>query len=324
MRRHPVAVVGGGIVGAALALDLARRGLDPVLIERGKRPPAFDPAQDDLRVYAIAPASVRALRCVGAWDAIAARRASPYRDMRVWEEDQRHELHFSAAEAGVPELGYILESSLILDALWQRLDGLPVRTETAVAGVQFDADGVRLRLADGEVLEAEVAVAAEGADSGLRDSAGIEVMGWGYAQRAIVCHVRTEKPHECTAFQRFLPGGPLAFLPLADGRSSIVWSAELGEADGLLKLADTEFCARLGAASQYRLGAVLATTARASFPLRLQHAARYVRSGLALVGDSAHVVHPLAGQGVNLGLADIGVLAEVLQAARDRGQPLGG
>jgi ubiquinone biosynthesis UbiH/UbiF/VisC/COQ6 family hydroxylase len=166
-------------------------------------------------------------------------------------------------------------------------------------------------------------VGAEGQDSQLREWAGIDPVGWPYPQRAIVSHVATEAPHARTAYQRFLPNGPLALLPLADGRSSIVWSTDSAEADALLALDDDAFRARLAEAIGHRLGDITSITPRLAFPLRLLHATRYVKPGFALVGDSAHVVHPLAGQGVNLGLADAQALVEIVAAARAQGRPIG-
>jgi 2-octaprenylphenol hydroxylase len=179
------------------------------------------------------------------------------------------------------------------------------------------------RFRGNDSLEAELVVAAEGADSPLREWAGIDTGGWSYPQRALVCNVTTEKPHRGTAWQRVMPGGPLAFLPLADGRSSIVWSTDTAEADELMALSDAEFRARLGEAFQHHLGEVTAADKRFAFPLRLLHAQQYVAPGVALVGDAAHVIHPMAGQGLNLGLADVEALVKVVVEARDRKKSLG-
>ena len=318
-------MVGGGAAGAAVALALVRQGLDVALVEREAAAPEFRPDDYDPRVYAIAPGSVRFLDSLGVWNRVAARRVSPYGRMQVWERDPGRALAFDAAELGVPELGFIVEDRLLRASLWAAVGGAAtVYAGAAATGFAVDGGRPRLTLAGGEVLEAALVVAAEGADSPVREWAGIDAVGWSYGQRALVSHVETEHPHEGTAFQRFLPHGPLAFLPLADGRSSIVWSTSTAEAGRLLALPDDEFRAQLTEDFAGPLGAVTACTPRLAFPLRLMHAERYVQPGLALVGDSAHVVHPLAGQGLNLGLGDAAALVETLAEARAQRKPAGG
>lgn len=321
--RHDVIVVGGGVAGAAMAVALSRQGLDVALVERGGRPAPFDAAAWDPRVYALSPGTVRFLDRIGAWSRIAARRVGPYERMRVWENDPSRALEFAAGELGVPELGYIVEENLIRDVLWSLLAGVAVRTGAGAVGLQPGEHGARLALDGGETVDAALVVAAEGGDSNLRKLAGIEPVGWPYSQRAIVSHVETGQPHGRTAFQRFLPNGPLAFLPLPDGRSSIVWSTEDAEAQQLLALPDDAFRARLAEAFDRQLGDIGAISRRFSFPLRLMHAQQYVRPGFALVGDSAHVVHPMAGQGINLGLADVEALADLVAEAREERRPFG-
>lgn len=321
-RRNPydVAVVGAGMVGAALALRLARAGFDVAVVE--PREPAAWSAHDevDLRVVALAPSSAHLLAAVDAWDAIRRSRACAYRNMRVWDALAPGELHFDAARQGEATLGWIVENRLIQHTLWQRAQaepGLSVRCPARVASTRHDERSRTLDLDDGTSLSARLVVAADGADSTLREMAGIVARGRDYAQRAIVAHVRTQRAHEHTAWQRFLPGATLAFLPLADGRSSVVWSLPEADAAALLELTDDAFCMRLGAAFDLRLGRIESSTPRAAFPLRLRIARRYLAPRLALIGDAAHVVHPLAGQGVNLGLRDVAELADVLIAARD-------
>lgn len=324
VRRHDVVVVGGGVVGAATALALLRQGCDVALVERGGPAPAFDPSRYDPRVYALSPGSVAFLESLGAWPRIAAARASPYVRMEVWEHSPAQALAFDAAQLAVPELGFIVEDALLRAMLWAAVGvAATILPNAQVSGLERAAGRVRLTLANGDVLDAALVVAAEGADSPLRDWAGIEPLGWSYEQRAVVCHVETQKPHERTAYQRFLPRGPLALLPLADGRSSIVWSTATAEADELLALDDDGFRARLDEALGHALGDIGACTPRTGFPLRGLHAERYVAEGLALVGDSAHVIHPLAGQGLNLGLADAQALAAVVGEARAQRKPPG-
>jgi ubiquinone biosynthesis UbiH/UbiF/VisC/COQ6 family hydroxylase len=308
--KHEVIVIGGGVVGAALTLALARAGIDVALVERGEGPKPYDPSGYDLRVYALSPATADFLDRLGVWTQIASRRISPYERMRVWHHGPDRALSFDAAESRVPELGWIVENDLILEALWRALKDVTVYRNAAVESYSADENGARIRLQGGRELTAKLVAAADGADSRLRELAGIETVSWDYPQRAIVCHVVTERPHRRTAWQRFLPSGPLAFLPLADGRSSIVWSTH--EASELLKLPEPEFRTRLADAIQQELGDIREMTQRAAFPLRLLHAREYVQGPLVLLGDAAHVIHPLAGQGVNLGLADAAQLAAVL------------
>jgi len=312
--RADVVVVGAGLVGAALALGLAQRGFAVRLLERA---PALPASSDDydLRVYALAPTTIRWLAALGVWPTVLAARSSAYRQMRVWENDPHTALQFAASDARLAELGHIVENAVLQQRLWAQLPAGVLQTGVAVSGLIQDEAGSTLQLADGSQLQARLLVVAEGRDSALRARLGIEVLGGAYEQTAVVCHVGTEHPHRQTAYQRFLPTGPLALLPLADGRSSIVWSSS--EAAALLALDDEDFRRALGEASQQVLGAITSCTRRLQFPLGLQHAEHYVIPGAVLIGDAAHVVHPLAGQGVNLGFADAAALLETLSVARD-------
>ncbi|MBA8888227.1 2-octaprenyl-3-methyl-6-methoxy-1,4-benzoquinol hydroxylase/2-octaprenylphenol hydroxylase [Dokdonella fugitiva] len=347
-----VIVVGAGAVGGALALALARDGFEVALVEAREPKPWRAEDEVDLRVVALAPDARALLDDLGAWAAIAAARIGPYRHMHVWDALAPGELHFDAAEQGEAALGWIVENKLVQSMLWRALheDRLcgsggsrdapaanPARSIAAsaaptgvrmhcpgeVADIEDSDSGVTATLADGTRLRARVLVAAEGAESSVRTRLGVPFEGRDYAQRAVVAHVATERPHAGTAWQRFQPGGPLAFLPLADGRCSIVWSLPDAEAARVLALDDDAFRAELGCAFDFRLGAITATTPRAAFPLRLRLAERYVEGRGVLAGDAAHVVHPLAGQGMNLGLRDVACLRRVLRAARERGSDLG-
>ena len=326
-RRGPaldVAVVGGGMVGAAAALALARAGFATALLEA--RAPSSWSAQDevDLRVVGLAPSSVALLDELDVWTSIRDSRASPYAHMHVWDAATGAAIHFDAAAEGRDLLGYIVENSLVQWQLWQALEGAGVRRlcPAQVHGFDVLEDRIQLELAGGEALSARLLVAADGAGSPLRTLAGIETQGRDYAQRGVVAHVTTERAHEGTAWQRFLETGPLALLPLADGRSSIVWSLPEAEAQRVMALGDQAFLDELGVASDFRLGRVTGSTPRAAFPLKLQLAKSYQAERLVLLGDAAHAVHPLAGQGVNLGLRDVTELRDTLVAARDDGRDI--
>ena len=327
-RRAPaldVAVVGGGMVGAAAALALARAGFSTALLE-ARAPSAWNAADEvDLRVVGLAPSSLALLDDLGVWTSIREARAGPYARMHVWDAESGATIDFDAATEGHDLLGYIVENNLVQWTLWQALEAAGVRRlcPAEVKGFEAREDRIQLELADGETLTAGLLVAADGAASPLRQLAGIGTRGRDYAQRAVVAHVRTERPHENTAWQRFLPSGPLALLPLADGRSSLVWSLPEAEARRVLALDGHAFLDELGIASDFRLGRIVGSTKRAAFPLKLQLAERYQAERFVLLGDAAHAVHPLAGQGVNLGLRDVAELRDTLVAARTAGRDIG-
>lgn len=326
-RRGPaldVAVVGGGMVGAAAALSLARAGFSTGLIE-AREPAAWRAdAEVDLRVVGLASSSMNLLEDLGVWSAIRACRAGPYRRMHVWDAGSGASIDFDAAREGRRSLGCIVENSLVQSVLWQALPAAGVRRlcPADVMALEMREDRVQIELADGQSVAARLLVAADGASSPLRHMAGIETQGRDYGQRGVVAHVSTERPHQQTAWQRFLPGGPLALLPLADGRSSIVWSLPDGEAMHMLSMDDAAFMQALGVASDFQLGRIVGVSARAAFPLQLKLAERYDAERFVLLGDAAHVVHPLAGQGVNLGLRDVLELRDTLVTARAAGRDI--
>jgi 2-octaprenyl-3-methyl-6-methoxy-1,4-benzoquinol hydroxylase/2-octaprenylphenol hydroxylase len=314
-----VVIVGAGAIGSALALALARDGFDVALVEARAPKPRRVESDVDLRVVALAPDARAMFADLGVWNAIASARIGPYRRMRVWDALAPGELAFDAAERGEAALGWIIENALIQHVLWTAI-GAEARVRVICPGEIAEAvneeDAVVATLGDGTSLRARVLVAADGADSALRGKLGIAVRGREYAERAVVAHVAIERSHEDTAWQRFQPGGPLAFLPLADGRCSIVWTLPDSEAARVLALDDTSFRNELGAAFDFRLGAITQATSRAAFPLRMRLADRYVAGRCVLAGDAAHVVHPLAGQGMNLGFRDVACLRRVLRDAR--------
>lgn len=326
-----VAVVGAGVVGAAAALAFARDGFDVALVE-AREPAPWSPQRPDLRVYAFAPDNAALLHDLGVWNAMRESRAQPYRAMRVWDAAGGGEIVFDADAFGRRELGWIVENGLLVDRLWSALPqaGVQLHCPEQVEALERDADdSVGLVLAGGRRLRARLVVAADGAESRLRRLAGIQAPAHDYGQRGLVAYVDSERSHEATCWQRFLPGGPVAFLPTQgedgarDRRSSIVWTLPGAEAERLLAADEATFLGELERAFDGRLGALVRVSQRAAFPLRRQLAQRYVSGRVAVVGDAAHVVHPLAGQGVNLGLRDVAGLRASLQQARRRGADLG-
>ena len=309
-------VSGGGVVGAACALALARRGLEVALVE-GAAPAPWRAEAPDLRVYAFAADNAALFERLGAWAAVRDARVQAYRRMRVWDAAGGGELDFEADAFGRRELGWIVEHGLLLDRLWSLLPaaGVRVHCPARVAALEDEGDGVVVGLDDGSRLRARIAIAADGARSTLRELAGIDVEREAYGQRGVVGYVSTALPHEDTAWQRFLPGGPLALLPFADGRCSIVWTLPDADAARVLALDDEAFGRELTRASDARLGEVRPASPRAAFPLQCQLANEYLRGRVLVLGDAAHVVHPLAGQGVNLGLRDVAALEQSVAAA---------
>ncbi|NKI18764.1 UbiH/UbiF/VisC/COQ6 family ubiquinone biosynthesis hydroxylase [Spongiibacter sp. KMU-166] len=325
-------VVGAGMAGAAVALAMAEENLKVALIDGQKMPEGWPPVLDDsvldydARVSALTAASRQFLDELGVWQGIVERRACAYRDMEVWDAEGTGRIHFSAAEVNQSALGHIVENRLVNAGLLEALRasrvqcvlGAPVKSYRREAG-----RGV-LELEDGRRLGSPLVVAADGANSRLREAGGFQTREWNYHHHAIVCTVETESPHQDRAWQRFLPEGPLAFLPLADAAGSgrycsIVWSALPDVATQLMGLDDDAFAQSLTRHFEGRLGEVLACSKRFSFPLRQRHAVDYVKDGIVLVGDAAHTIHPLAGQGINLGFADAQALADELKRALRRG-----
>ncbi len=314
-----VAIVGAGVVGAMCALALAKLGLEVALVE-GREPPRWSAENPDLRVYAFAPDNAALLQECGVWDAVLAARAPAYRRMRVWDAAGGDELAFDADALGRDQLGWIIENNLLVDRLWAALPAAGVRLHcpARVESMEQDEEGVRLRLDNGTRVDARLAIAADGADSTLRELAGLQVSAHDYAQRGVVAFVDTEASNEATAWQRFLPSGPLAFLPFVDGRSSIVWTLPDSEAERVLALDDGAFNRELTLAFAAHLGEVRVVSKRAAFPLRRQLAESYIAGKVLLMGDAAHVVHPLAGQGVNLGLRDVARWRDLVIDAQSR------
>lgn len=322
-----IVIVGAGMVGSLLAAALKDRHLDILLIDTAPvTPPAAD-APYEPRVSAISRASENMFRHVGAWKKVTAVRYSPYTRMEVREEEGRAELVFSAADIGESHLGCLVENRLMQWALTETaLENPQVRllAPARVVGLERYASHWQVQLDSGETIEAGLVVGADGAQSAVRRLAPLSMEVWDYHQKAMVCTVRTSRPHEATARQIFLKTGPLAFLPLPDPHlCSIVWSATHERADQVMQMDDETFCRELGTAFGDALGVVEWADRRFAFPLIARHTERYTLPGLALIGDAAHNIHPLAGQGVNLGFLDAAVLAEEIGRGLDRRLPPG-
>lgn len=316
-----ILIVGGGMVGAcAAALAASARELAEARIAVLEARPPSPPPDDDveLRVSAASRASQRILSSVGAWELLPAQRLSPYYDMRVWDAQMKPcgpgSVHFAASASNEPNLGHIIENRWLQ---WVLYDCAAFRRRVTVlsgelVALELDRERAVATLADGRRIGAELIIGADGADSPSRKLAGLEAPGRRYDQHAFVTHVRTERPHQHTAWQRFLPAGPIAFLPLADGRSSIVWTTRPEHAAQLVDASAQLAAAEIQAAIDAVLGAVEIAGPRGAFPLRIAHARSYCKERFVLIGDAAHAVHPLAGQGVNLGFLDCAALIEAL------------
>ncbi|PSF08266.1 2-octaprenyl-3-methyl-6-methoxy-1,4-benzoquinol hydroxylase [Marinobacter fuscus] len=330
MPAFDVVVVGGGMIGSALALGLARQGWHTALVEGAGRDALIEPAASvqgvedfEPRVSAISLASQQLLAQLDAWRHVLAGRHCSYRSMTVWDAEGTGRIQFDAAELHAKSLGTIVENRALVRALMTELLASDV---TLLDGVRVKSwqPGSPLQLEDGRVLEAGLVIGADGGQSRLRQWAGLATREWDYDQQAIVCTVRTAQPHQFTAWQSFSRTGPLAFLPLGSESGdehycSIVWSQDTAEARRLMALDNDAFRQSLETAIEQQLGAVQQVSRRFCFPLRQRHAKDYVAPGLALVGDAAHTIHPLAGQGANLGYGDVIALLDELARARALG-----
>lgn len=307
------------MVGALAALMLAQAGFSVLVLDRAA--PARPPSEGapDLRVSAISCASAALLRQAGVWARIDAHFRAPYRRLETWEwRDAR--VSFDAADLGLPELGFMVENHRLQDALWQAFadnESLTVRAPAALAKMDYDG-GWRLKLTDGDIVRARLLIGADGARSTVREWAGIGCRGWQYRQSCLLISVSCASGQQDVTWQEFTPDGPRAFLPLYDNWASLVWYDRPARIRQLQRLSPAELAGEIQAVFPARLGEVNVHAAGA-FALTRSHAASYVRPGLALVGDAAHTINPLAGQGVNLGFRDVQALASVITEARDGG-----
>jgi len=325
MKQFDVVIVGGGMVGATVACGLGGSRLKVAVIEQSI-PRVFSNEQaHDLRVSALSLASKKILQVVGAWDGVLNRRYCPFKRMRVWET--AGDTEFNSDDIALPELGYIVENRVTQLALLDRLaefDNVELIAPVSIEKINYSAIGKTLiSLSDGSELQTNLLVAADGGNSRVRQTVGLGVTSWDYQQHAMVIYVETDYAQQDITWQRFVPSGPQAFLPLSGHFGSIVWYNAADEVRRLKSLSNEALIAELTATFPECLGKINKVLGVASFPLKRQHAQHYVKAGVALVGDAAHMINPLAGQGVNIGLLDAAALAEVVIEANDKGHNIG-
>lgn len=318
-----IAIVGAGLVGASFAASLARSGLSLALVETSAPPERTQ--EWDARIYALSPGNVAFLEGLGAWGAVDRTRVCAVREMRICGDDGRSHMAFSAYDAGVNELAWIVESGELQRALWRLLErqaNLTLVYPARPAGLEAGDEAVTLRTDAGHSIRSRLLVGADGANSWVRREAGFDADAKPYGEKGVVANFACERPHRGVALQWFRADGVLAYLPLPGERISIVWSTDEAHAAELLAMPAEDFCARVAKAGQGALGRLELLTPPAAFPLSLVSAKTMAKPRIALIGDAAHVVHPLAGQGVNLGFGDARALSAVLQdrlASRDPG-----
>ncbi|MBP7370612.1 MAG: FAD-dependent oxidoreductase [Arenimonas sp.] len=307
MNRYDVVIIGAGVVGLSCALVCARQGLTVAIVEANTLP-AWQADQADLRVYALALDNQKLFEQLDVWSEIKAKRINPYHTMTVFDEVNDQPLQFTASELGRQTLGYIVEHNVLVESLWHQAllqKNITLLCPDKIQGLTNDEKDVEIHLFSGRVLSAKILIGADGARSKVRELVGIESNVHDYHQKGLVAFIKTELPHQHTAWQRFLSTGPLAFLPFTDKVCSIVWTLPNERAEQLLQIDAESFCQALDTAFVRTLGKVELISERAVFPLKRQLAKTMMQGRTLLIGDAAHSVHPLAGQGVNLGLRDV-------------------
>ncbi len=325
-QHYEVLIVGGGMTGAACACLLGMNGIRVALLDASKVSENWPAHSVDNRVSALTLASENILRNIGIWPDLLDMGVCAYQQMRVWDSAGDGEVHFDCAETHYDHLGHIVENRITVAALHRKLEQLAsvsIFSPEKVLDIQRLQQGWQVVTEQGLTLTTELLIAADGANSYLRQAAGIPVTGWSYQQHGLVATVDTSENHDHTARQRFLDQGPIAFLPLYTGQSSIVWTLNDATAKEYMVQSDEEFINHLQAASKHMLGDILAVQSRAIFPLRFQYANSYISDFFAVIGDAAHVMHPLAGQGANAGLLDAAAIAELIVTAKQQNRPIG-
>lgn len=326
MQSVDVAIIGGGMVGLTVAAALEKSGLRVAVIE-SKLPDTQLDNLPDVRVSAISRASENILDYVGAWQGIVSRRAAPYTSMKVWEQDSFAHIDFEAEQIAQRNLGHIVENRVIQLSLLEKIekqDNVTVFAPERCSKILFGESEAWINLESGKAITAKLVVGADGANSWLRQQLDIPLTHWDYGHSALVANIRTVDSHDKTARQIFRPEGPLAFLPLGESNlSSIVWSLDPLHAEDLVSMPEEEFNKQLTAAFDNQLGLCKVEGERQAFPLKMRYAKDFVKERVVLVGDAAHTIHPLAGQGVNLGLADAAALAETIMELHLEGKDIG-
>jgi len=312
-----VIIVGAGVIGASAALTMQQLGYRTVLIDSASK---LSEMPSNIRATALGTQAKELLESLNVWQQLNLEQANPYSQMHVWDENSQGQLSFDAKESGLSELGFICDHFALqrcLQGQCENESSIEVRFESSIEQLDQYENKVEVQLKDGSNLSASLLIAADGVSSFIRQALGITTHSVSYQQTGIVAQIETEKSHQDTAWQRFLEGGPLALLPLANGNCSIVWTVDSVDAGDLLSLSEEDFQRRLEMASQGILGEINLVGKRYSFPLKSVKASQYLHEKVLLIGDAAHGIHPLAGQGANLGLADVAELKSVLQEQPD-------